>query len=277
VKISAVIITHNEEQNILAALESVSWADEIVVIDSNSTDRGCQIATDYGAKVVVHDWPGFSDQKQFGVDAAVHDWIFSLDADERVSPQLKKEIEALRTATSKADGYRIPRLSLYMGRWIHHSGWYPDKQLRLFDRRKGRWNGRRIHESVEMNTASKVGDLDSDIYHFGVENAAEHHKMIGERYAPLGARHMFENGITTSRLRVALAGPIAFLRSYVVKLGFLDGFPGFCIARFAAYHAYLKHLLLFEMQEAQLKELAHEVTTNEVPETSNQADLHRAK
>lgn len=276
-KISAVIITHNEEQNILAALESVSWADEIVVIDSNSTDRGCQIATDYGAKVVVHDWPGFSDQKQFGVDAAVHDWIFSLDADERVSPQLKKEIEALRTATSKADGYRIPRLSLYMGRWIHHSGWYPDKQLRLFDRRKGRWNGRRIHESVEMNTASKVGDLDSDIYHFGVENAAEHHKMIGERYAPLGARHMFENGITTSRLRVALAGPIAFLRSYVVKLGFLDGFPGFCIARFAAYHAYLKHLLLFEMQEAQLKELAHEVTTNEVPETSNQADLHRAK
>ena len=276
-KISAVIITHNEEQNILAALESVSWADEIVVIDSNSTDRGCQIATDYGAKVVVHDWPGFSDQKQFGVDAAVHDWIFSLDADERVSPQLKKEIEALRTATSKADGYRIPRLSLYMGRWIHHSGWYPDKQLRLFDRRKGRWNGRRIHESVEMNTASKVGDLDSDIYHFGVENAAEHHKMIGERYAPLGARHMFENGITTSRLRVALAGPIAFLRSYVVKLGFLDGFPGFCIARFAAYHAYLKHLLLFEMQEAQLKELAHEVTTNEVPETSNQADIHRAK
>ena len=276
-KISAVIITHNEEQNILAALESVSWADEIVVIDSNSTDRGCQIATDYGAKVVVHDWPGFSDQKQFGVDAAVHDWIFSLDADERVSPQLKKEIEALRTATSKADGYRIPRLSLYMGRWIHHSGWYPDKQLRLFDRRKGRWNGRRIHESVEMNTASKVGDLDSDIYHFGVENAAEHHKMIGERYAPLGARHIFENGITTSRLRVALAGPIAFLRSYVVKLGFLDGFPGFCIARFAAYHAYLKHLLLFEMQEAQLKELAHEVTTNEVPETSNQADLHRAK
>ena len=276
-KISAVIITHNEEQNILAALESVSWADEIVVIDSNSTDRGCQIATDYGAKVVVHDWPGFSDQKQFCVDAAVHDWIFSLDADERVSPQLKKEIEALRTATSKADGYRIPRLSLYMGRWIHHSGWYPDKQLRLFDRRKGRWNGRRIHESVEMNTASKVGDLDSDIYHFGVENAAEHHKMIGERYAPLGARHMFENGITTSRLRVALAGPIAFLRSYVVKLGFLDGFPGFCIARFAAYHAYLKHLLLFEMQEAQLKELAHEVTTNEVPETSNQADLHRAK
>ena len=276
-KISAVIITHNEEQNILAALESVSWADEIVVIDSNSTDRGCQIATDYGAKVVVHDWPGFSDQKQFGVDAAVHDWIFSLDADERVSPQLKKEIEALRTATSKADGYRIPRLSLYMGRWIHHSGWYPDKQLRLFDRRKGRWNGRRIHESVEMNTASKVGDLDSDIYHFGVENAAEHHKMIGERYAPLGARHMFENGITTSRLRVALAGPIAFLRSYVVKLGFLDGFPGFCIARFAAYHAYLKHLLLFEMQEAQLKDLAHEVTTNEVPETSNQADLYRAK
>jgi glycosyltransferase involved in cell wall biosynthesis len=277
VNISAVIITYNEEKNILAALESVSWANEIVIIDSNSTDRTVQIATDQGAKVIVRDWPGFSDQKQFGVDAAAHNWIFSLDADERVSPRLKEEIDTLRTSNPKAVGYRIPRLSSYMGRWIHHSGWYPDRQLRLFDRRKGRWNGRQIHESVEMNTDSKVGELSFDIHHFGVENAAEHHKMIGERYAPLGARHMFDNGKTTSPLRVAAAGPLAFLRSYVVRLGFLDGFPGFCIARFAAYHAYLKHLLLFEMQQSGMREAAHAVTTNEVPETSNQADLYRAK
>jgi glycosyltransferase involved in cell wall biosynthesis len=277
VNISAVIITYNEEKNILAALESVSWADEILVIDANSTDRTAQIAAENGAKVIVRVWPGFSQQKQFGVDAAAHNWIFSLDADERVSPQLREEIDTLRTTVTSADGYRIPRLSFYMGRWIHHSGWYPDKQLRFFDRRRGRWNGRQIHESVEMNTDSKVGELSSDIHHFGVESAAEHHKMIGERYAPLGARHMFDDGKTTSPLRVAAAGPLAFLRSYVFKLGFLDGFPGFCIARFAAYHAYLKHLLLFEMQESRTSEVAHPVTTNEVPETSNQADLYRAK
>lgn len=275
--ISVVIITYNEEKNILAALESVSWADEIVVIDSNSADRTTQIAADNGAKVIVRDWPGFSEQKQFGVDAAAHNWIFSLDADERVSPELRNEIEALKTSASIADGYRIPRLSFYMGREIRHSGWYPDRQLRLFDRRKGRWNGRRIHESVEMTPDSQISDLNSDIHHFSVENAVQHHKMIGERYAPLAARHMFENGVTTSRIRVAAAAPIAFFRSYVFKLGFLDGFPGFCIARFAAYHAYLKHLLLLEMQEPQPKELAHAVTTNEVPETSNQADLYRAK
>jgi glycosyltransferase involved in cell wall biosynthesis len=277
VNISAVIITYNEERNILAALESISWADEIIVVDSNSTDRTTQIAAESGANVIVRDWPGFSEQKQFGVDAAAHDWIFSLDADERVSPELAKEIEALKSGGSKADAYRIPRLSFYMGREIRHSGWYPDRQLRLFDRRKGRWNGRQIHESVEITRNAQIGDLDCDIHHFSVENAAQHHRMIGERYAPLGALHMFENGVTTSRIRIATAGPMAFLRSYVFKLGFLDGFPGFCIARFAAYHAYLKHLLLFEMQEPQPREIAHEVTTNEVPETSNQADLYRAK
>jgi glycosyltransferase involved in cell wall biosynthesis len=277
VQISAVIITHNEEKNILAAIESVSWADEILVVDSNSTDRTVEIATIKGAKVIVRDWPGFSEQKQFGVNEASYDWILSLDADERVTPELKTEIEAIRSIGPAAYGYRIPRLSVYMGREIRHSGWYPDRQLRFFYRQKGRWNGRTIHESVEMASDTKVADLISDIQHFSVENAEHHHRMIGERYAPLGARQMFEKGVTTSRLRVATVGPLAFLRSYVLKLGILDGFPGFCIARFAAYHAYLKHLLLFEMQKTQAAELAHTATTNKGPETSNQADLSRAK
>ena len=276
-QISAVIITYNEEKNILAALESISWVDEMIVVDSHSTDRTIMIAAEHGAKVIVRDWPGFSEQKQFGVDAASNDWILSLDADERATPELKKEIEAIKALGPPADGYRIPRLSVYMGREIRHSGWYPDRQLRLFDRRKGRWNGRTIHESVEMAPGTKMADLSSDILHFSVEDAAHHHRMIGERYAPLGAQHMFENGVTTSHLRVATAGLIAFLRSYVFKLGFLDGFPGFCIARFAAYHAYLKHLLLLDMQQPRIRELAHAVTTKEGPETSNQADLYRAK
>ena len=275
--ISAVIITYNEEKNIAAALESVSWADELVVVDSNSTDRTIDIAAEMGARVIVRDWPGFSQQKQFGVDAAANDWILSLDADERVTPQLRTEIEAIKSSNTPADGYRVPRLSTYMDREIRHSGWYPDRQLRFFDRRKGRWNGRTIHESVEMGPDAKVAELAYDILHFSVESAAHHHKMIGERYAPLGARQMFERGVTTSHFRIAAAGPIAFVRSYVFKLGFLDGFPGFCIARFAAYHAYLKHLLLYEMQGTRARGLAHVVTTKEEPESSNQADLYQAK
>jgi glycosyltransferase involved in cell wall biosynthesis len=277
VRISAVIITYNEEKNISAALESVSWADEVVVVDSNSTDRTTEIAAQMGARVIIRDWPGFSPQKQFGADAAANDWILSLDADERVTPQLRTEIEAVKASGTHADGYRIPRLSIYMDREIRHSGWYPDRQLRLFDRRKGRWNGRMIHESVEMAPGAKVADLGSDILHFSVESAAHHHKMIGERYAPLGARQMFERSVTTSRFRVAAAGPVAFLRSYILKLGVLDGFPGFCIARFAAYHAYLKHLLLLEMQEARAGDLAHAVTTKDEPESSNQADAYQTK
>jgi glycosyltransferase involved in cell wall biosynthesis len=249
VKISAVLITFNEEANIKKAIESVSWADEVVVVDSHSTDATRTIAAALGARVIERDWPGFSDQKQFAVDSASNDWVFSLDADERVSPQLKHQILELSRAPNSADGFYIPRLSTYMGRQIRHSGWYPDKQMRLFDRRKGSWNGRPIHESVELAPGAKTGELKSEILHFSVKNAAEHHRMIGERYAPLAAKHMFDSGRRTSPFRTAFAGPAAFLRSYILKLGILDGFPGYCIARFAAHHAYLKHLLLWEMQQ----------------------------
>ena len=247
-KISAVIIAFNEEANIADAIESVSFADEIVVVDSNSSDRTTEIAENLGARVIERDWPGFSEQKQFGADSAENDWILSLDADERISPQLCNEIKSLRQRDPLSSGYRIPRLSTYMGREIRHSGWFPDKQLRLFDRRKGHWNGRPIHESFELQRGAKVGELANPILHFSVSNAAYHHKMIGERYAPLAAQHMFETGRRTSPMRVATAGPFAFIRSYILKRGFMDGFPGFCIARFAAHHAYLKHLLLWEMQ-----------------------------
>jgi glycosyltransferase involved in cell wall biosynthesis len=249
VKISAVLITFNEESNIKEAIESLAWADEVVVVDSHSTDATRTIAADLGARVIERDWPGFSDQKQFAVDAASNDWIFSLDADERVSPGLEKQLTELLSGTAHADGYHIPRLSTYMGREIRHSGWFPDRQLRLFDRTKGRWNGRLIHESVELDKNAKVGELSSPILHFSVKDAEHHHRMIGERYAPLAAKQMFDSGRRTSPLRTALAGPSAFFRTYILKLGILDGFPGFCIARFAAHHAYLKHLLLWEMQQ----------------------------
>jgi glycosyltransferase involved in cell wall biosynthesis len=250
-KITATIITFNEADNIRAACESVAWADEIVVVDSRSTDATREIAGGCGARVIERDWPGFAAQKQFAAEAAVHDWIFSLDADERVSDELRASIDALRETdeTLCADGYRIARRSRYMERWIRGGGWYPDFQLRLYNRTKGSWVGAHVHESVKMQAGSRVDTLGGDLLHFSVRDASHHHRMIGERYAPLAARQMFEAGRRTTPLNIALAAPAAFTRSYILKGGFRDRLPGLAIASFAAHHAFLKHLLLWEMQK----------------------------
>lgn len=245
-KISAVIIAFNEEDKIAQAINSVKWADEILLVDSESTDRTREIAESLSAKIITQKWLGFSKQKQFAVDRAEHEWIFSLDADEVVSEKLRAEILALKNSQNLADGYKIPRLSFYMNRPIRHGGWYPDWQIRFFDRRKGKWKDVLIHESVEIN--GQIEKLSADILHHTVENAAHHHRMIGERYAPLAAEQMFARGRKTSPIKIATAGLTAFLQTYFIKLGFLDGLAGFCIARFAAHHAFLKHLLLWEIQ-----------------------------
>lgn len=255
-KITATIIAHNEAANIRAACESVAWADEILVVDSESTDATREIAEEGGARVIERAWPGFAAQKQFAADTATHDWIFSLDADERVSPKLRASIADLSSApaTQLADGYRIARRSFYMNRWIRGGGWYPDYQLRLYRRARGRWAGQHIHESVKLDEAARVSTLRGDILHYSVRDAAHHHRMIGERYAPLGARQMYEQGRRTSPFQIALAGPSIFFRSYILKGGFRDGLAGLCIARFASHHAFLKHLMLWEMQQRRSNE-----------------------
>jgi glycosyltransferase involved in cell wall biosynthesis len=248
--ISATIITLNEQSNIKAACESVAWADEVLVVDSNSTDATRELAEGCGARVITNAWPGFGAQKQFAVEQAQHEWIFSLDADERVSDELKKSIEALRAKPDAelADGYQIARRTYYQQRWIRGGGWYPDRQLRLFRKSKGHWKQRHIHESVTMEPAARIEQLDGDLLHYTSQDAAHHHRMIGERYAPLAARQMFEEGRRTSVFGVASAGPAAFIRSLILKGGFRDGFAGFTIASFAAHHAFLKHLMLWEKQ-----------------------------
>lgn len=248
-KISAVIIAGNEEDKIADAIRSVVWADEVLVVDSESTDRTREIAAHLGARVIVKPWAGFSAQKQFATDSALHDWVFSLDADERVSAELKEEIMHLgaKPESQLPRGFRIPRLSYYMGRPVRHSGWYPDWQLRLFDRRAGRWSDDLVHESFRLRD-SKPAKLRNEILHFTVDSIAEHRRMIAERYAPLTARQMFERGRRTSKARMILAGPLAFVSSYLLKAGFLDGLTGLRIARFAAHHASLKHRLLREIQ-----------------------------
>lgn len=249
-KISATIIAFDEEVNIKEACQSVAWADEIVVVDSQSTDATRDIAASQGARVIVNPWPGFAIQKQFAVDQAQHEWIFSLDADERVSDELRASIEALRSHDDSqlADGYLLSRRTFYQGRWIRGGGWYPDRQLRLFRKMHGHWKKRHIHESVEMKPGSRVEVLQGDLLHFTARDAAYHHRMIGERYAPLAAKQMFEEGRRTSALSIATAAPSAFIRSLILKAGFRDGLAGFSIASFAAHHAFLKHLMLWEMQ-----------------------------
>jgi Glycosyl transferase family 2 len=249
--ISAVIITLNEETNIRAACESVAWADQILVVDSESTDATREIATECGAHVLINTWPGFAAQKQFATDRATHDWIFSLDADERVSEELKASIENLRgqNQSQLADGYRVARRTRYMDRWIRGGGWYPDYQLRLFNRRRGHWGDRIIHESVVMKPGAHVETLAGDLLHHTVRDPAHHQQMIEQRYAPLGAQQMYREGKRTSATQAAVAGPAAFVRSFVLKGGFRDGAAGFTIAKFAARHATLKHRILQQLQK----------------------------
>jgi (heptosyl)LPS beta-1,4-glucosyltransferase len=249
--ISATIITFNEEANIREACESLTWADELIVVDSGSTDQTRAIAQDCGARVITREWPGFAAQKQFAAEQASHDWVFSLDADERVSDELKSAIAKLREhAPDKlADGYRIPRRSFYQGRWIKGGGWYPDWQLRLYRKSRGRWEPRHIHESVKLDSDAHVEKLSGDLLHYSVRDAAQHHRMIGERYAPLAALQMFEEGRQTSALRIATAAPSAFVGSFILKGGWRDGLAGLSIASFAAHHAFLKHLMLWERQK----------------------------
>jgi len=254
-KITATIITLNEEANIKAACESVAWADEIIVVDSESTDSTPSIARACGARLITNRWPGFAAQKQFAVEHAQNDWIFSLDADERVSEELKRSIDDIRKESDSklADGYQIARSTNYQGRWIRGGGWYPDRQLRLFKKSAGHWKKRHIHESVQMKPGTRVQQLRGDLLHYTVRDAAYHHRMIGERYAPLAALQMFEEGKRTSALKIATVGPLAFVRSFILKTGFRDGLAGISIATFAAHHAFLKHLMLWEMQNKKVE------------------------
>ena len=249
-QITATIITLNEADNIREACESVAWADEILVVDSQSTDDTRDLAAHAGARVIINPWPGFAKQKQFAVDQATHDWILSLDADERLSPELRAAIDQLRNQNDDglADGYRVARRAFYMDRWIRGGGWYPDYQLRLFNRTRGHWRERVIHESVVMDEGTKVDTLRGDLLHYSMRDPTHHREMIEQRYAPLGAEQMFREGKRTSALQSSLAGPAAFIRSFVLKGGFRDGWAGWTIARMAGYHASLKHSILRERQ-----------------------------
>lgn len=243
-KITATVITLNEEHNIAAALESLSWADEIIVVDSESTDGTVEIARRFTDRLFVRAWPGYSAQKNFAAEQASNDWIFSLDADERVSPELTKRILELKSNTElKSAGFAMPRRTFYLGRWIKHSGWQPDLKVRLYDRRRARWRGDFVHESLEIN--GRVERLDGSLLHYTVRDASEHHLRM-DRYTTLAAEELYTRGKRASVASLFFSPALVFLRSYLFKLGFLDGVPGLSIARFAAHYEFLKNLKLWE-------------------------------
>jgi glycosyltransferase involved in cell wall biosynthesis len=245
--ISATIITRNESANIARAVRSLSCADEIVVIDADSTDGTREIAAGMGARVITHAWEGFAAQKNFSSTQAHHDWILSLDADEELDPQAQAAILEWKRTVPSAAGYQFARRAQYLGRWILHSGWYPDYKLRLFDRCRGRWEGAYVHESVVVE--GPVATLPGEILHYTC-NSLEEHRMRIEFYTDLAAQEMFERGESVSFLRRKLGPPWVFLNSYLFRLGMIDGMPGYLIAKMAARYVRRKYTKLEELRKS---------------------------
>jgi glycosyltransferase involved in cell wall biosynthesis len=244
--LSVIIITKNEEANIRACLESVAWADEIIVVDSGSSDATVAICREYGAKVYEHDWPGFGAQKNRALGYATKDWVFSIDADERVTSELRAEIgQAMQS--EKADGYFCPRLSQFCGKFIRHSGWYPDYVLRLFKRSRGRFSDSLVHESVLMNGVT--AKLKNPLLHYSYLTQADVERKI-EHYSDAAARQMYQSGKQATPLDAPLRGGWAFVRTFLLRRGFLDGAAGWRIARMNAATTYLKYQSLRRMRSA---------------------------
>jgi glycosyltransferase involved in cell wall biosynthesis len=270
-RVTATVITFNEAAHLRAALASLAFADEIIVVDSQSTDDTVQIAREFTDRVFVRDWPGYVAQKNFAAEQASHDWIFSLDADERVSAPLADEIRGvlgqgtpgpdattsgaevarptLPSTTSGAEvaGYRVPRVTFHLGRWLRSTDWYPDHQLRLYHRRRARWTGRLVHESVAVDGA--VAYLSGELLHYAYRDIS-HHWQAMDRYTTLAARQMFEDGRRAGWWDLALHPPAAFLRNYLLRGGFRDGIPGLIVSAMNARYVGLKFAKLWELCSA---------------------------
>ncbi len=246
--ISAVIICKNEEANIGRCLKSLAWVDEVVVYDSGSIDNTVNIAQKMGAKVYQGTWLGFGATKHAATKRASHDWILSLDSDEEVPDKLKQEIQEKLSTLDPDYIYKIPRLSHYLGSWIKYGGWYPDFQIRLFNRKTHQWNQAEIHERVEpiAGELEHIAQLDNHLHHYVFKNI-EHQVQTNNRYSTLQAQTMFANGKSFSYFHLFTKPYVKFIECYIVKLGFLDGWAGYVIARNAAYSALLKWLKLKEL------------------------------
>lgn len=249
IPISVAIIAQNEEDNISNCIKSVNWAEEIVVIDGGSTDKTIEICKELGARVIEHSWPGHIQQKNYAIDRCSGDWILSLDADERASEEMAEFIKQLfKSGEPEQDGYYFPRKVFYLGKWINHSGWYPDYKLRLFRKDRARWTGYNPHDRIELEGKSKKAKV--DILHYPYKSLTDHLDRINS-YTTIMAGELRDKGKKSNLLKIIFNPYFRFLRAYFLKLGFLDGFHGIIISIISSYYVFLKYLKLWELQHQQ--------------------------
>ncbi len=245
-KISVAIITKNEERNIRECLENVKWADEIVVVDNGSTDRTREICAAYSVRFYSEEWKGFSGQKNSAIDKARHEWVLSLDADERVTPELRAEISDTLRRTPQQDGFFIARKNFFLGRWIRRCGWYPDYNLRLFRKGRGRFLEREVHERIEV--AGRAGYLKSPMEHWTYRSIDDYLTRM-ERYTTLAAREMAREGRRYRLHDALLRPPFTFGQMYFFRAGFLEGYSGFLLSVLYSFYTFLKYSKLRELSQ----------------------------
>jgi len=244
VKISGVILTFNEERNIARCIESIqSVVDEIVVVDSFSTDNTEEICKSYGVRFVQYAFEGYIEQKNRGLSLATYDYVLSLDADEALSSELIESVKQIKQNWTN-DGYTMNRLTNYCGTWIHHSGWYPDRKMRLLDRRKGEWAGMNPHDKFLPAAGATKKFIKGDILHYSYYTFAEHKAQV-EKFADIASRALHQKGIRSNILKIIYKPIARFIRTYFMKAGFLDGKEGFIIACMTAKASYLRYLKLY--------------------------------
>ena len=242
--LSVVLITFNSEKTLANTLEAVSWADEIVLVDSGSTDNTLKIAQNFKAKIIHRAFDGYGSQKNFATQQATHDWILSLDDDEVLTPELQQEIQSLDLQNTDYQGFKIPRSLIFLGKLLRFSGEYKRLTLRLFNREHGNWNAEYVHESVEVG--GKIGVLKHQILHDSYRDLTDYFNKFN-KYTSLGAKTLAERNASVSTLKIISRFPTTFLKIYLLKGSCLDGYAGFMWALFTAMTPVVKYAKLREL------------------------------
>jgi glycosyltransferase involved in cell wall biosynthesis len=244
--VSAIVVCFNEEENIRPCLESLRWCDEIVVVDSFSTDRTVEIVRQYTDRIIQRPWAGYREQKAFAHSQATKDWVLLVDSDERVTPELRDEIQQTLTHDSSAcAGFAVPRLVFYLGRWWWRGGWYPDYNVRLFRRDRATWGGSDPHEKILVD--GPVRRLRYPLYHFSYRNIEDHIERIN-RFTSISSQELRKNEKHWRLIDALLRPGFRFFRSYILKRGFMEGFAGFYVATTAAMYVFLRYAKLWEIE-----------------------------
>jgi glycosyltransferase involved in cell wall biosynthesis len=250
--LSVIVITRNEERNIRECLETVRWANEIIVVDAGSTDRTVEIAKEFTSKVFSRPWDGYGEAKNFGLSQCAREWVFWLDADERVTPELQNEIgTALASVGSNVVAFSMPRRANFLGRWIKHCDWYPGRITRIFRRSAGRFTEEKVHERLDIH--GETNPLRSDLLHYTDPNLVHYYEKFN-KYTSLAAEELFTHNNNFHLTKLVVNPLWVFIRMYIVRLGFLDGIPGLILCIVSANYVFTKYAKLWEHSKRKERE-----------------------